>query len=143
MNLVSTDPNTEVAGLRAHTPNNGAAFAAGTTLSDGTPMISANYPTSTVKYFDLVSWYFGCVLAAGESLDSAPVSCMITATGYDSTGMQVALQTFNFVAHGSLQNMNPDTFNSAFRRVYSVTFTVSNPTMNAAAIDNVVTIVYQ
>lgn len=57
-----------------------------------------------------------------ESGASTPVSCLITASGFDKAGNGVATQQFTFTATGLLQNMNEGAFNEDFKNLDHVDF---------------------
>ena len=132
------------AGIIPHTPNNVAGYGGNSVVLNGPAQISANYPTSNIKYFTISSMYIGCTTAGTETVAEVVVSCSTTATAFDVAGNQLAAQTFDFVANGApTQNMKPVTFGSGFQNVYSVGFTVSSPTTTVLFLDNVVTTLVQ
>lgn len=102
-----------------------AAFGDQSALVQGQPMITANYEGSTIKFFHLKSFYYGCNVITEESAAGVPASCDITITGYDINNNVVAgPQTFDYVATGLLQQMSPAIVNSDFQthEVYRIEF---------------------
>ena len=64
------------------------------------------YPDTTVVFFDLFSFYFGCVIGLEQSEASVLVSRTVAATCVNPAGQTVATQSFPFVSNGGLvQNM--------------------------------------
>ena len=62
------------------------------------------------------------VYSTVESAASVPVSCTITASGFDKQGNGVATQQFTYTATGVLQNMEPGVFNKDFKNLDHVGF---------------------
>ena len=72
------------------------------TIDQGAPTLTADYQGSTIAYFNLYSFFFGCALGSEESVVGVPQSCNLTVTGLNAQGTQVAQQTFGFVSNGGL-----------------------------------------
>ncbi|KAF2161206.1 hypothetical protein M409DRAFT_28247 [Zasmidium cellare ATCC 36951] len=139
INFVDTDPDFDGnhLGLAPHTYPYAATFGAGTSsLTQQTPLITANYIESTLTSFTARSFWYGCVLPSPYTAGSLPVSCDITATGYDKQGQKLVSQNFTFKTNGSvIQDQNFGTFRG-FNSIYSLGFSVNNPNTAAALIDN-------
>jgi len=104
-----------------------------------TPRIYTDYDDSITDYFDLQSFYFGCVLATQETEAGVPVSCDVTVTGYKNQE-QVASQTVSFAP--GLLALSADMTEAqlrGFSDVDDVEFEVTGLNQVAAAllIDNV------
>ena len=64
------------------------------------------YQDTTVVFFDLFSFYFGCATGLEQSQADPVVSCTVAATCVNPAGQIVATQSFSFVSNGGLlQNM--------------------------------------
>jgi len=70
-------------------------------IEQGTPAMTVNYPDSTIKSFDLHSFYFGLVLDSENDVASKPISGSILVTGYPSSGGTVTA-TFTYTVSGLL-----------------------------------------
>ena len=58
--------------------------------------IASNYTGSSIKFYSLVSFYFGCRAAAQNNEANAAIDCDIAVNGYDYYGNAVGEQTFSF-----------------------------------------------
>lgn len=133
------------------TAPNTAAFSALdlATVQQGQPSILSNYPSSTIEYFDLHEFWYGCTVAAQISVAAVPVSCTITVKGYsDSAGKTLASsQEFKFTAPGLLTGgplalkvnapMQRAFMNGKFTGLKRVDFFVDSNLVKAALIDSV------
>lgn len=139
INYVDTDPDFDGnhLGLAPHTYPSAATFGAGTSsLTNSTPLITADYIESTLTSFTARSFWYGCVLPSPYTAGSLPVSCNITATGYGKDGSKIVSQEFGFKANGSVvQDQQFGTF-KGFANVRSVGFEVVPKNIGAALIDN-------
>ena len=134
-------------GVPPNTPSNMAGFTLVNPVSllKGPPAMSVNYPDSTVDFFDLESFWYGCVLPTQETVASSPISCDITVTGFsDIAGeQQVCKQTFQFRVDGLVSSLIGGTpvgdqlvtvskpmlkanLNAGFRGVRKVVFAVAD-----------------
>jgi hypothetical protein len=146
---VDTDPDFDGnhLGLAPYTYPYVATFSPGTELIDNllapnVSMITVDYIESTLTSFTPKSFWYGCVYPFPYTAGSLPVTCNITATGFDQSGKMLAKQTFEFVANGSIvQDQNYGVF-KGFDEVRSVAFGVA-PITAAALIDNLIAKIYQ
>lgn len=142
INFVDTDPDFDGnhLGLAPYTYPYVATFSPGTKIIDNllapnASTITTNYIESTISSFTPKSFWYGCVYPFPYTAGSLPVTCTITATGFDKSGKLVAEQAFEFKANGSIiQDQNYGTFNG-FDNVYSVALGVA-PITAAALVDN-------
>ena len=69
----------------------------------GQPSMTTVYQDSTVEYFDLESFYFGCVTGAENSEAAVPAGCSVTVECISPQGKSIAKQSFAFkVTSGGL-----------------------------------------
>lgn len=79
------------------------------------------------------------MLPSPYTAGSLPSTCTITAEGLNAAGATIARQEFHFVKNGSvIQDQNQGVFNSGFKSVHSLNFSVGKPLQHAALIDNLV-----
>ncbi|CAK3803725.1 Herpes-BLLF1 multi-domain [Lecanosticta acicola] len=146
INWVDTDPDFDGnhLGLAPHTYPDVATFGAGTSsLTNSTPLITADYIESTLTSFTARSFWYGCVLPSPYTAGSLPVACNITATGYSRDGHPLAVQNFEFMTNGSVvQDQKFGEF-KGFTNVRSVGFSVTPANIGAALIDNFIATLYQ
>jgi len=93
-----------------------------------TTQMSVNYPGSTIEFFHLSSFYYGCALLDENTVASEPVDCTITITGFDVNGNSIAgPQAFEFDAVGTREQMQLANVESSFQqnKVYKIVFEVS------------------
>jgi hypothetical protein len=89
-------------GIVPHSGNNYAAIGVASMTSQGTPMLTVNYPSSQVASFQLKSWYFGCAVQLANQATAVPSQCTINVTGYQgsdntvSNSKQVCSQSFSY-----------------------------------------------
>ena len=110
-------------------------------------MITVNYEDSSIIYFTLGTFFYGCTAATEASVVGVPVSCNITVTGFGppSTGSkQIATQTFEFVASGLSQDMNEAPVSNVFQGLYSAVFTLQSAenAITEGFLDNVATTIF-
>ena len=85
------------------------------------------YPDTTVVFFNLFSFFFGCAIGLEQSQADPPVSCTVTATCVNPDGQTVATQSFPFVSNGgALQNMVEAKL-SGFKGCQFVSFNTTSP----------------
>ncbi|KAI9830459.1 MAG: hypothetical protein M1826_004696 [Phylliscum demangeonii] len=94
-NVGPTQPNVE--SLQPQSPPHCAITSVrGQTLAGSNPMISTAYPGSTVKSFDLLSFYFGCTVNSQLTVAGA-IGCTLQVTGTKAgTGETVGPEFVNF-----------------------------------------------
>lgn len=91
-------------------------------------MMTVDYPDSTIEFFHLSSFYYGCTLNTENSDAGMPTSCTITITGYDVDGTTVAgPQSFAFVGAGTSQQQQLAIVESSFQqnKVYNIVFVLA------------------
>ncbi|KAI7164816.1 hypothetical protein KC349_g491 [Hortaea werneckii] len=120
-NLGVVGITTEIAGLKPFsTPNvlgYDVVFAA-----QGQQTMRAKYDDSITDFFNLKSFYFGCVVTNVIALASAPFPCSMTVTGFRGQD-QVAQKTVTFTPDGTVSNLGPANLkNSGFENVDRVEF---------------------
>ena len=96
------------AGILPQSPNVDIAYATPdvVTVEQGTPEMTTVYQDTTVVFFDLFSFFFGCAIGLEQSVADPPVSCTVAATCVNPAGQIVAIQSFSFESNGGvLQNM--------------------------------------
>lgn len=111
----------------------------------GPGVVTAAYQYSPISYFQPYVFYYGCVAASGNGAASVPVSCTVTATGYNSKGQKVTSQQFNYKPNGAVvAQMTEGFFNQGWTglQVRTLEYTVSNNLTTAVLIDNMVATVY-
>lgn len=106
-------PNPPPSGLIPHDGNNYAVTGLNNQQTQGTPMLSVNYPMSNVSAFDLFSFFFGCKTFAAST--AAPLPCTVTITGY--TGSDNTVASSHMVAAQTVQ-YNPTTLTGAQQLAY-------------------------
>ncbi|KAI2475003.1 hypothetical protein Ptr902_07505 [Pyrenophora tritici-repentis] len=90
-------------GVKPNTPSNMAGFnLINLATLNGPPTISTEKADSNVDFFDLESFYYGCVIPTQETVASLPVSCDITVTGFSDTAgtMKTCEQSFEYRVDG-------------------------------------------
>lgn len=100
--------NNAGAGVAPQSPNIDIAYGAldVDTIEEGTPEMTVVYQDTTVNFFDLTYFYFGCVIGLENRQADLVESCTVTATCVNPAGVTVATQNFPFVSNGGvLQNM--------------------------------------
>ena len=60
------------------------------------------YQDSTIAYFDLTSFYFGCVTSLAQGSAATLLNCTLTATCGNPEGALVKRQSFRFTTNGGL-----------------------------------------
>lgn len=82
------------------------SYAISTTLSkmtQGTNMLTTNYPSSKAKAFDLETFYYTCQVTVPNGATALPAECLISITGYTgkdntvSDSNQVCSQQFHYL----------------------------------------------
>jgi len=97
--------------------------------------MTVQYTGSTIKYFHLDSFYYGCAIVSEESAVGVLATCTITIEGYNQAGTSVAgPQTFTFSSTGLSSQMDLAVVESAFQQeeLYDVTFAVAGTGVDAA-----------
>ncbi|KAI7200137.1 hypothetical protein KC316_g1206 [Hortaea werneckii] len=120
-NLGVVGITTEIAGLKPFSKPNvlgyDVVFAA-----QGRQTMRAKYDESITDFFNLKSFYFGCVVTNVIALASAPSPCSMTVTGFRGQD-QVAQETVDFTPDGLVSNLGPANLkNSGFENVDRVEF---------------------
>ena len=148
-NNVVERQNTGLISVVPHSPPNIAGWAIRSKLKNGTPYISCDYKTSTINHFDLyipeepISFQYGCVTDPDSDI-ALPVTCTITATGYNLAGNVIARQSFTYEwEHGISQQMSPRKFDTTFTNLRKVEFQTEPGLLFGTVLDNVMTRVYQ
>lgn len=106
---------------------------------NGTPSLTILYLGSTIKTFDLISFYFGCALNAAQGLASVPTQCTILVAGFQNN-KEVAVATYTFsppagqLAVPMIQAVLPKTF----VKLQNLTIIQDNPTLEALLCDDFV-----
>ncbi|KAI9833517.1 MAG: hypothetical protein M1826_007131 [Phylliscum demangeonii] len=91
-----------IALLPHSSPNYAASGVRGQTLNGQNPTIDFAYPGSTLKSFDVSSFYFGCTLDTQVTAVPA-IACTVQVTGKKAgTGATVGPKLVNFVPAGSV-----------------------------------------
>ncbi|KAL9578155.1 MAG: hypothetical protein Q9203_007198 [Teloschistes exilis] len=86
-----------VSGLAPHTePNAIATSLVVAQAMNGTPTFTVDFPGSTSLFFDLFSFYFGCVLPTAQGVVQAAQQCSILVAGFDAFNKERAVATFTF-----------------------------------------------
>lgn len=143
--IETTGAGTTVTGVIPNSEPNMAAFGPldTTTLEQGTPSMTTVYSDSTITYFDLQSFYYGCVVTSAETVEGVPESCTITVTGYNTNGQEVASQTFAFNSNGGVQQqMQQAVLSSSFKHLQHADFSVNTATGNATTSGLIDTVAY-
>lgn len=112
--------NASLIGLKPESGSYGVGFDLTSQLTQGDAMV---YVVGA-DYFDLSSFYFGCVALATTTLASVPLGCSIDVAGFRN-GAQVATQSFTFTGgSGGLQpDMTLATLTSAFTKLDYISLT--------------------
>ena len=106
------------------------------TEKDGTPMLTVFYPSSTVKSFDISSFYYGCALNVGQGAAAVPNACNIAVTGYTgpdnsvSSAKQVCAQQFQYnpsTSIGAQQQAFSGSLKSCFKNIQFAIVTFTPP----------------
>lgn len=150
MSLVKTNDLTSIAGIKANSPPNYAAFSTldVATLTQGQPAMSVNYADSAIDHFDLKSFYYGCAVGTQLTVIGVPTSCKITITGYSDIAatQKVAEQTFEFKTGNGLLQTNAQmikaTVSPSFKNLKQVNFAVTSSLLVTGLIDSVGYTVY-
>lgn len=151
MSLAKTSNVQSTALVTPNSPPNTAAYSALdlATIQQGQPSMLAKYSASTIEYFDLHEFYYGCTVATQISVAAVPIACTVTVKGYaDAAGKKlVTSQDFKFTAPGlltggklSLQTNAPMQrafLNGKFTGLQRVDFFVDSNLIKAALIDSV------
>ncbi|KAI9706120.1 MAG: hypothetical protein M1836_005526 [Candelina mexicana] len=110
----------------------------------GTAQITRNYVGSKVQYFDLVSFYFGCVVNTVETVAGAPEMCTISVTGFRPGSPSKAVDTIDFtfspkasVSASMIQAVLPSTFSGLERVEFAIVEATGTSTTSAMLVDNV------
>lgn len=128
---IEASDDKDAPGLVPNSPPNYASFSSTdeVTKRQGQPEMTTLYDDSTVKSFDLQSFFYGC---ASKEYPPLPLSCEITITAFNSTGGQLNQQTFQFEADGT-QQMMPEAVAEGFDGVYLVKFDIGPEDNEATA----------
>lgn len=125
-------------GLKTPSPPNAAVLSVRNDLT--TPNSNALNPTATatkspaIKYFSLLSFFFGCVEASAESTANTAVGCDISVTGYNVEGNMVGEASFNYAPGALVQAaMAKAELPTGFAQVVSFTLGISTSTVGPAA----------
>ena len=134
-----------VAGILPQSPPNDIGYGklVDATIEQGTPMMTAVYPDTTVLFFDLTSFYFGCIVALQNTAADPPVPCTVTTTCVNPAGKTVATQSFVFATNGGLAQDMVQAKPIGFKGCQYVTFsTTSNNPANVDIATGLDTISY-
>jgi len=96
--------------------------------------MTVDYVGSTISYFHLQSFYYGCTAETEASTAGVLVPCTITIEGYNVNQTSVAgPQTFTFDPTGLSSQMDLAVVESAFQQeeLYDITFAVAGTTAAA------------
>ncbi|CAA9960411.1 hypothetical protein PTMSG1_03813 [Pyrenophora teres f. maculata] len=149
-------------GVKPNTPSNMAGYnLINLATLNGPPTITTQNAAGNVDFFDLESFYYGCVIPTQETIASLPVSCDITVTGYSDTAgtLKTCQQTFEYRVDGVVstiiggtpigsqpvtvsQEMVKATLGAKFKGLRKVVFSVNgrslvSPLLTAALLDSV------
>lgn len=121
--------------LVPNTPPNCIAYAVldVATIEQGAPYLTTVYEESTIAYFNLYSFFFGCAVGSEETVVGVPQSCNLTVTGLNAQGKQVAQQTFAFVSNGALNKQMIEAKLKGFEGLQNVVFTTQANDKNLVA----------
>lgn len=136
-------------GLKTASPPNAAVLTARDDLTQGTiinPTATAT-KSAAIKYFSLLSFFFGCVEADATGLANTAIGCDISVTGYNIYGEMVGEASFNYAPSAVMQApMARADLPSTFVEVVSFTLGISTstvtPALTALLFDNVTHINY-
>lgn len=136
-------------GLKTASPPNAAVLSVRSDVTSGdilNPSATAT-KSNAIRYFSLISFFFGCVEASAEGLATTTVGCDISVTGYDVYGNMVGEASFNFAPSALVQApMAKADLPSSFVDIVSFTLGISTstvePALTALLFDNVTHINY-
>ncbi len=138
--------NNAGAGVAPQSPNIDIAYGAldAITIAQGTPEMTTVYQDTTVDFFDLISFYFGCVIGLEQGQADAVESCTVAATCVNPAGKTVATQSFPFVSNGGLVQNMVQAKPSGFKGCQFVKFitTSAGGTATATVLDTISYTVY-
>ncbi|KAL8822158.1 MAG: hypothetical protein Q9191_007098 [Dirinaria sp. TL-2023a] len=129
---------TNVSAVLPHTPDIEIATGPVSQSTNGTPTIT---PVSPYKFFDLISFWFGCQGATVESTVDVAVRCTIFVAGFVGT-QEIDAATFSFPPASSspppLERapMTLAQLPSTFKRLTKVTIIQSDPNTQALQADS-------
>jgi len=130
--------NVNTVGLIPNSEANYATFGTQSEASQGTAELTVDYVGSTIEYFHLDSFYYGCAVVSEESAAGVLTACTITIEGYNQAGNVVAgPQTFTFDPTGLSSQMDLAVVESAFQNeeLYDVTFAVAGTALAGLTTD--------
>ena len=126
-------------GIPAHSAPNYIVTAVDQQASNGTPSLTILYPGSTIKSFDLHSFYFGCGLDSVEGLVGVAAQCTITVAGLrNEQEVAVASYTFSPLAGETTVPLIQAVLPAGFTTSQNVTSIQNDPTADAFAADDFV-----
>ena len=117
-----------VAGILPQSPPNQLAYGdtVPATIMEGTPEMTTVYPDTTVVYFDLISFYFGCAANGENSAAAVATACTVTTICVNPDGKTVATESFSFTSSGGLTSNLVEAKPMGFKGCQYVTFTTSS-----------------
>ncbi|KAI4203206.1 MAG: hypothetical protein LQ350_002082 [Teloschistes chrysophthalmus] len=129
-----------LSGLAPHTEPNGIATSTVTAQAlMGSPTLTVDFPGSTSLFFDLLSFYFGCVLPTGQGEVQAAQQCSILFAGFDAFNKQKAVATFTFtptVTNLLQPPMIQAILPSSFVGLHNITLIQANPVTQILLVDD-------
>ncbi|KAI4086943.1 MAG: hypothetical protein L6R37_008372 [Teloschistes peruensis] len=129
-----------VSGLAPHTePNAIATSLVVAQAMNGTPTFTVDFPGSTSLFFDLFSFYFGCVLPTAQGVVQAAQQCSIIVAGFDTFNKERAVATFTFTPP-TTNLLNPPMIQailpSSFVGLHNVSLIQSNSITQVLLVDD-------
>ncbi|KAL8809281.1 MAG: hypothetical protein Q9200_003552 [Gallowayella weberi] len=107
----------------------------------GTPTLTVDYPGTVSLAFDLISFYFGCVIPGGQSAAQAATQCTVLVAGFDANNKEVAKATFTFTPPPTNLTKAPmiqAVLDSEFSKLHNVTIVQTIPATQVLLLDNAV-----
>ena len=110
-------------------------------LELGPAEITVNHANSTYRAFDLVSFFFACVLADGVTVTTVAQGCTVSVTGYLPNGTTVGEAPFAFsAATTGVNNMSlavlPPQYGGIATAEFGVAASATTPDTTTVPVDN-------